>query len=194
MENPIQTQDVVTLKEFLLGIINDYDRKAEVRFNSIDKRLEDVTQTIKELLQTTVMNTKEVLETATNHTRDALASANASIAAMGINVETRVNMALAASKEAILKAETAVEKRFDALNEFRAQSAEQQATFVRKAEVDIRFDALEKKLDAAVAMLQHSKGKEVGSSTVWGIVIAVCGLLIAVGTAIVIAVTAAKGH
>ena len=84
--------------------------------------------------------------------------------------ESKYNLMLAASEKAIIKAEIASERRFEGVNEFRAQLADQQATLARKAEVNIRFEALEKKLDTAVTQLQQSKGRETGVNLVATIV------------------------
>ena len=54
---------------------------------------------------------------------------------------TDITVAMNASEKAILKAETATERRFESVNEFRSQLADQQITFVRKPEVDLRFKA-----------------------------------------------------
>ena len=48
--------------------------------------------------------------------------------------EKAVNAALAAADRAVVKAETAAEKLFDAVNEFRAQLKDQNATFLSRAE------------------------------------------------------------
>lgn len=63
-----------------------------------------------------------------------------------VQEETRV--AMAAAEKAITKAEIATEKRFDAVNEFRAQQADVIATFARKSEIDQRIAGLAEKLDS----------------------------------------------
>src|SRR6267142_4536484 len=85
------------------------------------------------------------------------------------------------AEKAILKAEAANEKRFSAINEFRGQLADQQGTFVRKTEVDIRFEALEKKLDVALTQLQLTKSRDTGMSTFGAALGIVVGILVSIG-------------
>lgn len=56
-------------------------------------------------------------------------------------------LAMSASEKAVAKAEMSAEKRFEAVNEFRSQLADQQATFARSDLVNQRTDGLEKKID-----------------------------------------------
>lgn len=91
--------------------------------------------------------------------------------------EKAVAAALAAAKEAVVKAEGASEKRFDSVNEFRATLKDQQVTLMPRAEADVRFRALEEKMAGLVARQIQEQGRSEGSSWLWGI-------LIAVGTAV----------
>lgn len=59
--------------------------------------------------------------------------------------EKRVTQMERDAKEALRKAEVALEKRLDLLNEFRAQSANEQANFVRRGE----FIELKERIDIA---------------------------------------------
>lgn len=56
--------------------------------------------------------------------------------------DKRIQLALAASKEAVLKAETANDKRLELLNEFRSQSADRDARFATSELVDQKFKTL----------------------------------------------------
>jgi hypothetical protein len=51
-----------------------------------------------------------------------------------------VQAALDAAKEAVIKAETATEKRFEGVNEFRQQLADQAATFMPRTEGAVLFE------------------------------------------------------
>lgn len=94
-------------------------------------------------------------------------------------VNTAVKDALVIVEKATVRAAIEVDRRLASVNEFRAQLADQQATLVRKTEVDIRFEALEKKLDTAIAMLQVAKGRDAGLSVAWTIGTAVLAVTIA---------------
>ena len=102
--------------------------------------------------------------------------------------EQLVANALAAAKEAVIKAEQAAEKRFDAVNEFRATLADQQRTLMPRAESDRAFAALaekiaalEKQHDAMVAERQGLRGG-------WGYAVGVVGLVLALASLITLVI------
>lgn len=59
--------------------------------------------------------------------------------------EGAVQAALASAEKAVTKAEVAAEKRFEATNEFRGQLSDQAATFLPRAEADVRIAAGDEK-------------------------------------------------
>ena len=67
--------------------------------------------------------------------------------------ERAVGAALAAAKEAVLKAETASERRFEGVNEFRAQLNDQARTFMGRNEYLSAHKSLTDKVDAAITVL-----------------------------------------
>ena len=73
-----------------------------------------------------------------------------------------VNAAMASAEKAILKAETATEKRFDSVNEFRQAMRDQQETFASKSETNLRLEELAKRLDRISSGLELSNGKHSG--------------------------------
>jgi len=77
-----------------------------------------------------------------------------------------VNAAMASAEKAILKAETATEKRFDSVNEFRQAMKDQQETFANKAETNLRLEELSKRLDRIATGMELSIGKSSGITTV----------------------------
>jgi hypothetical protein len=62
-------------------------------------------------------------------------------------MDEKTGLALTSSEKAVAKAETATEKRFDAVNEFRGQLKDQASTLLPKAEADAKFRAYDEKLD-----------------------------------------------
>lgn len=92
-----------------------------------------------------------------------------------------VSAAMAASEKAVLKAETANEKRFDSVNEFRQQLKDQQDTFAVKSETNLRFEGVEKRLDLLTNREERSSGKNSG------MMIALIGLAWIITTAIALA-------
>jgi hypothetical protein len=119
--------------------------------------------------------------------------------------------ALAAQEKAVTKAEIASEKRFDAVNEFRAQLADQATTFLPRQEYQARHDALTEKVDSAVAALGNrierntedlkknldtvnlvaaaAQGKGSGLAQGWGILLGAAGLI---GTVIAVVYALSK--
>jgi 3-oxoacyl-ACP reductase-like protein len=77
-----------------------------------------------------------------------------------------VSAAMASAEKAILKAETATEKRFDSVNEFRQAMKDQQETFANKAETNLRLDEIARRLDRVTSGMELSSGKASGIVTV----------------------------
>ena len=73
-----------------------------------------------------------------------------------------VNAAMASAEKAILKAETATEKRFDSVNEFRQAMRDQQETFANKSETNMRLEDLAKRLDRVTSGMELSNGRSTG--------------------------------
>jgi hypothetical protein len=71
--------------------------------------------------------------------------------------KTAMQAALAAAKEAVDKANTANEKRFEATNEFRAQLSDQSATFLPRSEADVKIGALAEKIITLEAAARSQK-------------------------------------
>jgi hypothetical protein len=86
-----------------------------------------------------------------------------------------VNTALMSAQQAVSKAETAAEKRFDAVNEFRATLADQQRTLMPRAEAELMFESINER----ILLLTESRSRQLGSIDGWGRAIAVAGALIA---------------
>ncbi len=93
--------------------------------------------------------------------------------------EKAVASALAAAEKAVTKAELAAEKRFDAVNEFRGQLKDQASTFATRNEIDIRFRGIEEKIAAIERGRNRSDGSTEGTRWLWGALIAVAGLILA---------------
>ena len=78
-----------------------------------------------------------------------------------------VNAAFLAQKEAITKAETATEKRFDAVNGVRDQLAYQQNTILPRAEAEVRFSGLAEKIEASSKVIGDLRSRlDVGNPVV----------------------------
>jgi hypothetical protein len=91
-------------------------------------------------------------------------------------MDAKTGLALASSKDAVVKAEVATEKRFDSVNEFRETLRDQATTLLPREEAAARFKSMEEKVDQIkkdVEGLRESRSaasasdltKEKGSST-----------------------------
>jgi hypothetical protein len=77
-------------------------------------------------------------------------------------MDEKTGLALTSSKEAVAKAETATEKRFDAVNEFRGTLSDQAANLMPRGEAGARFDALEEKFAALKDEVTRAAGQGLG--------------------------------
>lgn len=98
-----------------------------------------------------------------------------------------VEAAFASAKEAVLKAEIASERRFDSVNEFRAQLADQTSTFLTRREYDAKHEALEKQVDDLIRVIERNKGRAGGMGSIYGWLVSAIGAIVAVMTVVIIA-------
>lgn len=93
------------------------------------------------------------------------------------NVIEATKNALAASDRAVTKAESASEKRFDAVNEFRATLADQQRNLMPRGEVEILIKAINEKIDSLNITTISRQSKDTGTREGIGTVALVAGLI-----------------
>jgi hypothetical protein len=94
--------------------------------------------------------------------------------------EKAVAAALAAAKEAVVKAENAAERRFEAQNEFRGTLTDQARTFMPRAEAEQTIRAINEKLDVLTARVNARDDRVRGMGALWGIAAGAIGLIIAI--------------
>jgi hypothetical protein len=109
----------------------------------------------------------------------ALAAADKAIAAAFAAADKATVAAFAAAKEAVEKAERANDKHFESVNEFRKTLTDQTATFAPRAEMDVRFRALEEKIASVSQRETQSAARLEGSSNLSTWQIAIVGLILA---------------
>jgi hypothetical protein len=112
-----------------------------------------------------------------------------------VAAEKAVSTALESADRAVSKAEIAAEKRFESVNEFRGQLADQVATFMSRTEATVRIDAIVEKLDSEIqrnqqrsnelelrltSRLDLSEGNKQGGTSTMATVYLVAGLIISV--------------
>lgn len=99
-----------------------------------------------------------------------------------------VQAALIAAKEAVIKAETATEKRFESVNEFRAQLADQSNTLMPRQEYTVQHKALEDKLSDLNTRVNVAEAAKKGSEVTIGKIYAAIGVVgVVLGTVVLLA-------
>jgi hypothetical protein len=93
--------------------------------------------------------------------------------------DTAVESALATSKEAVNKAETATERRLEVLNELRGVVVDQSREFSRKSEVDLLINAIGGRIDTLTSIVNAQQAHGGGIKDAFGYVVAGAGLLLA---------------
>lgn len=87
-----------------------------------------------------------------------------------------IDAAMAAAEKAVTKAENATERRFDAVNEFRATLSDQAATLASKAELGALVD----RFVDLVARVDRTEGRSGGLNAGWGYLTGAIGLAVGV--------------
>lgn len=111
-----------------------------------------------------------------NHLRDILAEKDLRYQQRFEAQTLAINAAMAAAEKAVSKAEAANERRFDAVNEFRATLADQAGQFVTKVELN----GLVERFTDLVARVDRSEGKSGGMDAAWGYLFGAAGIATAV--------------
>lgn len=98
-----------------------------------------------------------------------------------ITQEKAVAAALSATREAISKSEVATEKRFESVNEFRGQLADQTSTFLPRPEYVSAHQALIEKIDGVTtrtaAIESRSEGSQLTTGKIYAAIAAAVALL-----------------
>jgi uncharacterized membrane protein len=88
------------------------------------------------------MSTQWTITTLKEHVDSRFLDAEKAVNSAMSAQQAAIAAALIATNTAINKAETATEKRFDSVNEFRGQLRDQADTFIRSTEVHQQFEAM----------------------------------------------------
>jgi hypothetical protein len=91
-----------------------------------------------------------------------------------------VEAALAAAEKAVGKAEIAATRRFEAVNEFRGQLADQAGRFLTRDEYEARHQSLAERIAAIKEIVDKDTGRGTGLQSGWGYLIGAVGLISAV--------------
>lgn len=110
------------------------------------------------------------------HLEAQIRSAVATLSAEQRSAKEMAALALAASKEAINKAELSVDKRLDLLNESKATILGLSAGFLTKETYDVQHKALEAIVDTLRQRMDRNEGKGQGTDKAWAYLLAAAGL------------------
>jgi hypothetical protein len=136
---------------------------------------------------------REEIADATHATRDRQDALRNEMVNLFAAQDKAIMAAMAAAERAVGKSEIATEKRFDAVNEFRAQLSDQAATFLPRAEFDRVTTAITEKIDASNktfserlddlrASRDTTSGKSAGMNAGWALLIGLAGVIATVLT------------
>jgi hypothetical protein len=93
--------------------------------------------------------------------------------------EKAVQSALASADRAVAKAEAASDKRFEAVNEFRASLNDNTRTLMPRAEYEQAIKAMNEKIDILTNRVNTRDDRGKGMGEIWGYIVGAIGLLIA---------------
>lgn len=96
--------------------------------------------------------------------------------------KSEISAALASADRAVLKAETATEKRFESVNEFRGTLDNQQRTLIPRSEVDVMVKGLEEKIAQLTKQIDGLAATRAGVIGGWGYAVGLAGVILAVVT------------
>lgn len=174
-----------TMNEFRLSLsdqTNTFVPRAE-----LDKRFSTVEDSARGLVVSLEKTTVTGLQAAQN-ARDALeksmlAKFDAILHTLNAGFESRDKATIASwtsAREAVVKAETANEKRLDSVNEFRKTLSDQTNTFIPRLEVEQRFEGVDKTMDMIVKAQAIGTGRTTGLNDGWNYLAGSIGLIVAV--------------
>lgn len=135
---PDEPQDDLTLARLrreLLSLIDERDKRYAVEFQSVREAANAVATAAKEAVNAALAAAKEAVQAA-----------------------------LAGQEKAVQKAEAAADKRFEGVNEFRGQLADQQRTFIPRQEVEVLHKGINDRIGAEVKGLNDRFGGEIGAT------------------------------
>jgi hypothetical protein len=107
-----------------------------------------------------------------------------------VSQQQAVSAALAAAKEAVQKAESAAERRFESVNEFRNTLSDQQRTLMPRAEFESMEKAISFRLDAIDKQLEAQRAERTGVKGGWALAVGVVGFVLTIVTMLALAARA----
>jgi hypothetical protein len=149
----------VTLKEYIRDVLEAYDRRYEQRFDAAQK----------------------ALDAALIAQRDAVKEAFTA-------QKEAVTAALASADRAVSKAEADAARRFQGVEEFRAQLGDQQRTLMPRVEAENRLATLSEKVGVLEGFRTEALSRGVGHTQGYGVAIGIISLVLTLLSVISVAI------
>ena len=204
MSQPEESWTIDTLRQHVLEIIAGQNRI----FAEMDRRYQDRFEAQAEAITAALAAANRTMDEVgtTTSIREQVASIGSSIAALDKLTDAKfvtfrtlidaqavqVALALTSSDKAVTKAEIANDKRFEGVNEFRAQQADIIATFIPRVEAEQRMtgnsekiDHLELQLNALTARMDRGEGRSGGHTDSTKNLVTIVGIVLTAITVLV---------
>jgi len=97
----------------------------------------------------------------------------------------KIDQQFLAMDRAVSKAEISTERRFESVNEFRAQLGDQARTFIPRKEVEVILNSLETKILEVSKCVEKMQNIKQGGNIVWAYVVSTISFIIAVISTII---------
>jgi hypothetical protein len=92
-----------------------------------------------------------------------------------VSLREYVDVQFSAIKEAVSKAETASDRRFDGVNEFRAQLGDQTRLLMPRLEAEEKFKSMEKTINDLTTRVNAREDRGRGMGEIWGYIVGAVG-------------------
>lgn len=126
----------------------------------------------------TVETLRELLEEKTSALEKAIAVQKIHADQLISAQKEAIAAAMAAADRAVTKAETAAEKRFESVNEFRAAMGDRERAFMPRSELEVLIGGLHNRVNELTARIDRSDGRKTGFGDGWGWAVGAVGLVV----------------
>lgn len=175
---------VDSLRDHLLGILMAHERAGIERTRNLKESVDGRFNDGQRALDIAAAGIQRGVDLALVAQKEALTVALTA-------AEKKAEAAMASADRAVLKAETATERRFESVNEFRQTLTDQQVTFLPKGEAKALFDGLADKIEIVRNLNQHQaelintmqaqrEGQSKGLASGWGLAVGIVGFVMVV--------------
>lgn len=173
-ENALE-KALVAAKEVVHANLAERDKAIEILACTMRRCVDDGDGNLRAHVNGQIEQLKAALAAADKLEDSRISGLQAQIA----SVHREIDIETAATKEAIGKADAATEKRFESVNEFRGQMADQSALFIARREVEAMVSAANEKIAGLNDRMNRNEGRGSGQHQLYGYLVGALGLLLA---------------